>query len=65
MYGGGILFLAGVSLAYSITALALTVVLAVLWRAKSAAEERFLVARFPDYAAYRQRTRYRFWPLLY
>jgi protein-S-isoprenylcysteine O-methyltransferase Ste14 len=65
MYGAGIVLLAGISLAYSITALALTVVLAVLWRAKSAAEERFLVARFPEYAAYRQRTRYRFWPLLY
>jgi protein-S-isoprenylcysteine O-methyltransferase Ste14 len=65
MYGGGILFLAGISLAYSVTALALTTALVVLWRAKSGAEERFLVARFPDYAAYRHRTRYRFWPHVY
>jgi protein-S-isoprenylcysteine O-methyltransferase Ste14 len=66
MYGGLLLFLAGISLAYSVTALAFTAALAALWRAKSAGEERFLLARFPDdYAAYRQRTRHRFWPYVY
>jgi protein-S-isoprenylcysteine O-methyltransferase Ste14 len=65
MYGGAVLFLVGISLAYSITSLALTVVLAILWRAKSAAEERILIVRFPDYAAYRLRTRHRFWPYVY
>ena len=65
MYGGLIVFLVGISLAYSITSLALTLVLAVLWRAKSAAEERMLLERFPDYAPYRRRTRHRFWPYVY
>jgi protein-S-isoprenylcysteine O-methyltransferase Ste14 len=65
MYGGALLFLAGISLAYSITSLALTVALAMLWRAKSAVEERILGMRFPGYAAYRLRTRYRFWPYIY
>lgn len=65
MYGGGILLFAGVSLAFSITALALTAALAVLWRGKSSVEERLLVARFPEYEAYRSRTPRRFWPGIY
>jgi protein-S-isoprenylcysteine O-methyltransferase Ste14 len=65
LYGGAILLLAGISLAYSFVSLALTVVLAVLWRFKSGAEERFLVEQFPDYAVYRRRTRRRFWPYVY
>jgi protein-S-isoprenylcysteine O-methyltransferase Ste14 len=65
MYGGGILLFAGISLAFSITALVLTIGLAVLWRAKSAVEERELVARFPGYDAYRLRTPHRFLPFVY
>lgn len=65
MYGGILVFLGGVSLAFSFTALAFTAALAVLWRAKSAAEERFLIERFPDYAMYRRRTRHRFLPYVY
>ena len=65
MYGGGVLLFAGVSLAFSVTALALTVALAVLWRGKSAVEERLLVARFPEYEDYRNRTPRRFLPGLY
>jgi protein-S-isoprenylcysteine O-methyltransferase Ste14 len=65
MYGGGILFFAGLSLVFSITALVLTAALALLWRGKSAAEERVLVRRFPEYDAYRRRTRRRFLPGLY
>jgi protein-S-isoprenylcysteine O-methyltransferase Ste14 len=65
MYGGGILLVAGISLAFSFTSLAATVALAALWRAKSAVEERILLVRFPDYAGYRQRTRHRFWPYVY
>jgi protein-S-isoprenylcysteine O-methyltransferase Ste14 len=65
MYGGGLLFFAGVSLAFSITAFCLTALLAVLWRGKSGAEERNLVARFPDYRSYRTRTTRRFFPWLY
>ena len=65
MYGGGILLFSGISLEVSITSLVLTAALAVLWRAKSAAEERILVARFGEYAAYRQRTPRRFLPGIY
>ena len=65
LYGGGILLFAGISLAFSITALVLTAALAVLWRAKSAVEERELVARFPDYTAYRASTPRRFFPFVY
>jgi protein-S-isoprenylcysteine O-methyltransferase Ste14 len=65
MYGGGLLFFAGLSLVHSITALGLTLALGVLWRAKSSVEERNLLARFPDYALYRARTPRRFFPLLY
>jgi protein-S-isoprenylcysteine O-methyltransferase Ste14 len=65
LYGGGILLFAGVSFAFSISALVLTAALAVLWRAKSAVEERELVARFPDYAVYRVATPRHFLPFLY
>jgi protein-S-isoprenylcysteine O-methyltransferase Ste14 len=65
MYGGGILFCAGLSLVFSIPALVLTAALALLWRGKSAAEERVLTQRFPEYAAYRRRTRRRFLPGIY
>ena len=65
MYGGGILLFAGISLAFSVTALALTGALAVLWRAKSAAEERVLVQLFPEYEGYRSRTPRRFLPWIY
>jgi protein-S-isoprenylcysteine O-methyltransferase Ste14 len=65
LYGGGILFFAGVSLARSVPALVLTLGLALLWRAKSIAEERFLVGRFPEYEAYRRRTPRRFLPGVY
>ena len=65
MYGGGILLFAGISLAFSISALTLTAALAILWRAKSAVEERELVARFPAYEAYRVGTPRRFLPFVY
>jgi protein-S-isoprenylcysteine O-methyltransferase Ste14 len=65
MYGGGVLIFAGASLALSVSALALTVALAVLWRGKSAVEERLLVERFPEYEDYRNRTPRRFLPGLY
>jgi protein-S-isoprenylcysteine O-methyltransferase Ste14 len=38
---------------------------AVWWRGKSAVEERMLVARFPEYEAYRDRTPRRFLPGIY
>ena len=56
LYVGGVLFFAGISLVFSVYALALTAVLAAFWIAKARLEERHLVERFPDYAEYRRRT---------
>jgi protein-S-isoprenylcysteine O-methyltransferase Ste14 len=56
IYVGGILFFAGLSLVLSVWGLALTAGLAGFWIAKARLEERHLVARFPEYAAYRRRT---------
>jgi protein-S-isoprenylcysteine O-methyltransferase Ste14 len=65
MYGGGLLFFAGLSLVFSISAFVLTAALALLWHGKSAAEERVLSQRFPAYDAYRRRIRRRFLPGIY
>ncbi len=65
VYSGGILFFAGISLALSPWALVGTAVLAVLWALKARVEERFLVARYPAYAEYCTRTRYRLVPFVY
>ncbi len=62
IYGAGLLFFGGVSLARSIPALLLTVALAVLWWRKSLAEERRLERTYLDYPAYRERTARRFLP---
>ena len=64
IYGAGLLFFGGVSLARSVPGLVLTVALAVLWWQKSLAEERRLEQAYPDYAAYRERTPHRFLPYL-
>lgn len=56
IYVGGTLFFAGLSLVFSLYGLALTVVLAAFWFAKARLEERHLVGRFAEYAAYRRRT---------
>ena len=64
MYGGALLFLAGLSLAHSVSSLVLTALLAVLWWRKSMVEERRLAARYTDYDAYRSRTPRRFLPFI-
>jgi protein-S-isoprenylcysteine O-methyltransferase Ste14 len=56
IYVGGVLFFAGLSLAFSAWGLILTAVLAVFWVAKARLEERHLLERFPEYADYRRRT---------
>ncbi len=56
MYVAGVALFAGISLAFSWTALALTGVLALLWIAKARVEERYLLERFPEYAELRRRT---------
>ena len=64
-YLGALLVLAGGSLFHSWTGLALTGLLAVLWAGKARVEERYLSARFPEYAEYRERDRYRIVPFVY
>jgi protein-S-isoprenylcysteine O-methyltransferase Ste14 len=56
IYVGGALFFAGLSLVFSVYGLALTAVLGLFWVAKARLEERYLSARFPEYAEYRRRT---------
>jgi protein-S-isoprenylcysteine O-methyltransferase Ste14 len=65
IYLGGILFLGGFSLAFSPWALLATGALVLVWGMKSAVEERFLRARFPEYASYCERTRFRLVPFVY
>jgi protein-S-isoprenylcysteine O-methyltransferase Ste14 len=65
VYSGGILFLAGIALAVSPWGLAGTAALAVLWALKARVEERLLAVRYPGYAAYRERTRFRLIPFVY
>jgi protein-S-isoprenylcysteine O-methyltransferase Ste14 len=65
VYSGGILFAAGISLALSPWALAATAALVLVWALKARVEERFLGARYPGYAEYCSRTRYRLVPYVY
>jgi protein-S-isoprenylcysteine O-methyltransferase Ste14 len=65
VYSGGILLAAGISLALSPWALPATAALAVVWALKASVEERFLTARYPGYAEYCTRTRYRLVPYVY
>ncbi len=65
VYSGGILVFAGIPLALSPWALVGTGLLAVTWALKSRVEERFLLARYPEYGAYCERVRYRVVPYLY
>jgi protein-S-isoprenylcysteine O-methyltransferase Ste14 len=65
IYSGGILFFAGVALAFSPLASALTGLLALVWALKLRVEERFLEQAYPAYAEYRARTRYRLVPFVY
>jgi len=65
VYGGAILIGLGWSLAAAPLGLAPTALLAVLFDLKARREEAWLIERFPDYAVYRLRTRWRFVPWLY
>ena len=65
VYSGGILFATGISLALSPWALVATAVLTVVWALKARVEERYLLARYPAYAEYQLRTRYRLVPFVY
>jgi protein-S-isoprenylcysteine O-methyltransferase Ste14 len=65
IYSGGTLVFGGISLALSPAALAVTVVLAIVWALKAQVEERFLRAASSAYDAYCGRTRSRLVPFVY
>ena len=65
IYTGVTLLLAGISLALSWWSLVGTALLAVLFALKLRVEERLLAERYPTYAEYRERTRYRLVPFVY
>jgi protein-S-isoprenylcysteine O-methyltransferase Ste14 len=65
VYLGALLCFAGGSLFRGWVGLGLTGILALLWGAKARAEERNLGRRFPEYAGYRRRVRYRLVPFVY
>ena len=65
IYSGGILFFTGISLDASPLALGGTALLALVWALKARVEERFLADRYPAYADYCRRTRYRLVPFVY
>lgn len=62
IYGGLLLVALGWSLALSPLALVPTALLVLLLELKSRHEETLLVERYPDYADYRRRVRWRFVP---
>jgi len=61
-YVGGLLLFGGWSLVAGPVALALTVVLAILWGFKARLEERHLDKVYPGYIAYTEHVRWRFLP---
>lgn len=65
IYGGGVLLALAWSLATSWLALVPTVLLALLFEAKSRMEEAWLVEHHAGYAEYRRRVRRRFVPYLW
>jgi len=65
IYTGGMMLFAGLSLAAGPVPLALTGALAVLWGLKARVEERHLQVRFPAYAGYAKRVRWRLVPRVY
>ena len=65
VYLGALLVVVGLSFVYSWPALIPSSALAVLWAAKARVEERYLVARFPEYEQYRRRVRSRLVPFVY
>ncbi len=65
IYAGGLALFVGYALFASISALALTVLLAFLWAGKIRVEERLLAGVYDDYPAYRERVRRRLIPFVY
>lgn len=65
IYSGGILVFGGIPLALSPWALVGAGVLALVWALKAGVEERFLANRYPAYAEYSARVRFRLVPFVY
>lgn len=65
IYGGLLLIALGLSLCFSPWTLVPTAVLALLLVGKSVREERWLIERYPDYPAYRDRVPRRFLPFVW
>jgi protein-S-isoprenylcysteine O-methyltransferase Ste14 len=65
VYSAGLVFFTGYSLYAGVLALALTVVLGVVWGLKAHVEEGFLRERYAGYAAYAGRVRFRLIPFVY
>jgi protein-S-isoprenylcysteine O-methyltransferase Ste14 len=65
IYLGALLCLAGGSLYRSWIGLGLTAAIGVLWAGKVRVEERYLAERFPEYADYCRRVRFRLLPFVY
>jgi protein-S-isoprenylcysteine O-methyltransferase Ste14 len=65
IYSGAMLFLVGIALAVSPWMFLGIALLGTVWALKARVEERLLVARYPGYAAYCERTRYRLCPFVY
>ena len=62
MYGCVLLAVAGWSLTTTPIGIAMTALVAVFLELKSRREEAWLVERYPEYAGYRQRVRWKFFP---
>ncbi len=65
IYTGGMMLFVGLSLAAGPVPLALTGALAILWALKAGVEERHLQVRYPAYAGYAKRVRWRLVPRIY
>lgn len=65
VYSGGILVFGGIPVALSPWALVGTGVLALVWALKARVEERLLAPRYPAYAEYSDRVRFRLVPFVY
>jgi protein-S-isoprenylcysteine O-methyltransferase Ste14 len=65
VYSAGLLFFTGYALHAGALALAVTVVLGVVWALKTRVEETFLRDHYAGYAVYASRVRFRLIPFLY
>jgi len=65
VYGGVLMLALGWALADAPIGLVPTALLALLFGLKAEREEVLLVERYPEYPAYRERTRHRFVPFVY